>query len=408
VAGRGKKRPAAIRDAEVKVALAKSEEKEHARTRAKKAEPVDVLSRFNATVASIRKDHGDSRLRAGSDFPDLDRVPCGIFALDLALGATGSEVGFPRGRITLLAGMESSCKTLVCLWLMREFQNRGEPVIYVDAEKSWDKAWAEFNGVNVNAVLVHPSENMEQTLDMLAEFVRVMPNGLIVVDSFAQLTPKSEIESSFVEWQQGLMARIANKGFRSLQAGANTASNEFLTGGPTIVIVQQFRSSISTGMDKVMPGGQGQLFAGSCIVHMRAGPKIWYTPGDGEEDSGARPKSKEALVVGRTFHFDVVKNKTNTPYRFGEFKFYTARVSDPVTGAEIHKATTNVFQQVVYAAARVGVLQRNGAHYRFGDRVLGQGANQAGQALAQDPDLYDAVYAGIIASETASLNKGVA
>lgn len=397
MAGRKKKKlPVAVQKAEVAVALAKAEDK--ARKKAKDQPPVDVYVQFKSAVATVREQFGASRLRTGDDFPSMERVPCGIFALDLALGASGTDVGFPRGRISLIAGAESSCKTLVCLWLMREFQQRGEPVILVDAEKSWDKDWARLNGVDPTQVLVQTSENMEQTLDILVEFVRALPNGLIVVDSFAQLTPKDEIESSFVEWQQGLMARIANKGFRTLQASANTASNEFLTHGPTVVVVQQFRSSISTGGSKVMPGGQGQLFAGSCIVHMRAGQKIWYVPGKGEQVE--RPDNiASSSIVGSTFHFDVVKNKTATPYRFGEFKFYTARVKDPETGADIRKATTNPYQQLVSAAVRSGVLQRSGAFYAYGDRTIGQGIVKAGQTLAADVALYDLVYDGVIAAE---------
>lgn len=388
-----------MRNAEVAVAVAKMGD-DAKRKRKKEKEQVDPMAGFRAAVKRVREEYGPSRLRSGADFPALERVPTGIIGLDLALGVSNGTVGFPRGRFNLIAGQESAGKTLVCLCQTREYQALGEPVVWIAAEP-WDAGWATANGVDVEKMLVQPSESMEQTLDILAEFIRVMPNGLVVVDSFAQLTPKSEIEASFVEWQQGLIARIANKGFRNMQSGMNTASNEFLTHGPTVLIVQQFRSSISTGSDRVLPGGQGQLFAGTTITHLRGGSKIWYIPGNGEGEGGGKPKDPNALVVGRTFHYDVVKNKSAAPHRYGEFNFYTERLFDPNTGARYTPTTVNAHEMLCHAAVRAGVLQRRGSYYSYDEENmgLGQGVGTVVQIFTENPELRDKVYAKVLASE---------
>lgn len=371
----------------------------------RKPEPTgDPREQFFSAVQKVRTAYGDGVLRSGASFPILERIPCGIFALDHAIGVSGGTVGFPRGRVSLVAGQESTCKTLICLWLMAEFQRRGEPVVYVDAEKSWDREWATHNGVDVDKVLVEPSENAERTLDILAEFIRVMPDGLVVVDSLAALTPSVEIEKSFTEWQQGYMARLAAKAFRSVQSGQNSAATEFLTHGCTVVMVQQFRTNIATG-GKVMPGGQAQLFAGSVIVNLRGGQKVWHIPGKGEVESATLPKEANAICTGRIFNFEVAKNKTSAPYRHGEFKFYTTRYVDHEIGADITAGTTNTEEQLVRAGVLVGAVERQGSWYSFAGERLGNGMSATVEAL-EDPALYARVYQAVLECTVRGVERG--
>jgi recombination protein RecA len=339
-------------------------------------------------VAKIQKKFGKGTIRKGSEIAPVDRVPSGVFALDCALGSYEGVPGFPRGRITILAGEESSAKTLVALKVIAEFQRLGEPTVLVDAEGSWDPIWGRKIGIDPDALLIQSAECAEQAIDIMDELIRAMPGGCIVVDSMAALTPSTEIEDSSFGWQQGLAARIFNKGFRKFQAALNSATKDG-SPGPTIICIQQFRTKFDRmrGGIRVMPGGAGQKFAASCIVSMWAGKPVYFVPGKGPQTKVTQDEKAECQVIGNTFHFEVTKNKTAIPKRRGSFELYNAPFSDDATDTVVSPGSTNHVEQVLRAGIRYGFATRAGVWYSMGDTRLGQGERKAVRFLMANPKM---------------------
>jgi len=366
----------------------------------KKEEGPTKASMLADAVAKIQGKYGKHAIRKGSDIPPIRRLPTGILGVDVALGTYDGEFGFPVGRITLVPGYESACKSTTCFMAIARAQQWGWPTVLIEAEKGFDPSWASTMGVDLDKLMVEPSVSMEQSLDITAELVRSMPEGLIVVDSLASMSPSDEVDSSFFEWQQGLAARINNKFFRVVASGANKASNfgpEY--NGPTMLVCQQYRSNIKTGSSKVIPGGVGQLFAGSAILNLRARDPVYHVPGKGPQTTYPKKGGpKGTLIVGKSFSYNVSKNKTAPPHRAGEFVLYTMNHTDADTGHRYIAGTVDYYDQVYSLAQLDGVITMKGSWGWLGDERLGNGADAIVSKL-RDSDILEKVYAGIVAAE---------
>jgi recombination protein RecA len=244
------------------------------------------------------------------------RFSSGILSLDCALGG-----GWPFSRIALVAGEESTGKTLLTLKAAETIQDYDththlhrsrvqsfEPckTLFVDVEHSFDEIWAKAHGWSSDNAIVQP-ETAEQAIDITTEAIRANLFDLIIVDSIAALTPSKEIEESSEDFQVGLGARLTNKAFRRWTASLSRASQDFEQGGPALMCLNQFRLKvgINYGDPRVLPHGKGQRFAAAIIVYTKA----------------AEVKDNEQKEHGTgTYSGIVFKNKTYIPrinYKFG-------------------------------------------------------------------------------------------
>lgn len=359
----------------------------------------------------------------------LRRIPSGIFGVDVAIGG-----GIPRGRVTMIVGGESTGKTTLCLYIIATWQHtcrecltpfrteritdvdkdgvvtrirrpvtqkcacgKCEPhmVAYYDAEGTMDVPWAEGIGVDTDSLLLIQPEGAEQGVDIMSKALRTGELDLAIVDSIAMMTPRREIEQSAEAGQRPDMALITNRAMRVWQAALNSLGLENEQ-KPAIILVNQFREKVGVmyGPTETWPGGKGQNFAASIMLHMRAGKRI-----DGKGVPGGKDPSK----VGVQIHFKVPKNKTATPYREGTFNLYTQTA--PQLGVQAGEVDN--FQQVIEYGAACGALERRGAWYvlqdAFGKAYANpenkngnfQGLDSVVAFLKAHPELADAVTTAI-------------
>ena len=265
----------------------------------------DFINKVNATYKG-------NVLALGGEFDALSisRFSSGILSLDLALGG-----GWPNGRIVIIAGDESTGKTLKAIKACAEIEKYDHKTkkhkdfckdgfvpgtaLYVDVEGDFDIEWAKKNGFNAGHHVVARPDYSEQAIDLVSSAVSENIFDLIVVDSIAALTPTTEVSESVENWQMGLHARLVNKFVRKVNSGLNKL-NQRDEIGPTVLCVNQFRVKIGQfmGDPRVMPGGMGQKFCASIIV---------YTKSSKFEDT--KDKELGLVSLGGVCH----KNKTYVP-----------------------------------------------------------------------------------------------
>ena len=307
-------------------------------------------------VSSIEKQFGKgSILRLGADEKpkDVQVVPTGSLALDIALGAGG----LPRGRVVEIYGPESSGKTTLTLHAIAEAQKRGGICAFVDAEHALDVTYARRLGVKTDDLLVSQPDSGEQALEIADMLVRSGAIDVVVVDSVAALVPKAEIEGEMGDSHVGLQARLMSQALRKL-TGTISKSNTL------VIFINQIRMKIGVmfGNPETTTGGNALKFYASVRLDIR---RIGALK-DGEK------------VVGNRTRVKVVKNKMAPPFREVEF--------DILYGEGIsHEG------DLVDLGAECGAIEKSGAWFGFeGDRI-GQGREKACSFLAEHPEIAEAL-----------------
>jgi recombination protein RecA len=304
-----------------------------------------------AAILAIEKQFGrGSIMRLGSsDRQQVDIIPTGSIALDLALGVGG----IPRGRITEIFGPESSGKTTLCQHVLAEAQKRGGVVAFIDVEHALDPGYARACGVNVDELLVSQPDTGEDALQITETLIRSGGVDCVVVDSVAALVPKAEIEGEMGDSFVGIQARLMSQALRKL-AGVVNRSNTAL------VFTNQLREKIGVmfGSPEVTPGGRALKFYASVRLDIRRVETIKA----GTESVGNRARVK------------VVKNKVAPPFRVAEF--------DIMFGEGI--STEGGLLDVGVA---MSCVTKTGAWFTYGETRLGQGREAAKEFLKANPDV---------------------
>jgi len=313
--------------------------------------PSDRQKALDAAVSQIKKQFGDGAvMRLGeASHLTVETIPTGSLALDLALGVGG----IPRGRVTEIYGPEASGKTTLCQHIVAEAQKRGGVCAYIDMEHALDPGYAARCGVNVEDLYISQPDTGEQALEIAETLVRSGGVEVVVVDSVAALVPRAEIEGEMGDATMGMQARLMSQALRKL-SGAIKQTNT------AVVFTNQLRQKIGVvfGNPETTTGGMALKFYASVRLDVRRIESIKV----GQE------------VVGNRTRARVVKNKVAPPFKVAEF--------DIMYNEGISKSG-----DVLDLGVELGVIEKRGSFYTYGDTKIGQGRENAKQLLKENPEL---------------------
>jgi recombination protein RecA len=313
--------------------------------------PSERTKAVEAAILAIEKQFGrGSIMRLGSsERAQVDVIPTGSIALDLALGVGG----IPRGRMTEIFGPESSGKTTLCQHILAEAQRKGGVVAFIDVEHALDPGYARACGVNVDDLLVSQPDTGEDALQITETLIRSGGIDCVVVDSVAALVPKAEIEGEIGDSFVGIQARLMSQALRKL-AGVVSRSNT------SLIFTNQLREKIGVmfGNPEVTPGGRALKFYASVRLDIRRIETIK----SGTDSVGNRVKVK------------VVKNKVAPPFKAAEF--------DIMFGTGISREGG-----LLDVGTAMSLVAKTGAWFTFGETRLGQGREAAKEFLKANPDI---------------------
>ena len=300
----------------------------------------------------IEKDFGKgSIMRLGDKSSvNVDCIPTGALALDIALGVGG----VPRGRVIEIYGPESSGKTTLAQHIVAEAQKKGGIAAFIDAEHALDPEYAKNLGVNVDELLISQPDTGEQALEIAEELVRSGAIDVIVIDSVAALVPKAEIEKAMDEQQMGLQARLMSKALRKLTGIVGKTNT-------TVIFINQLIQKIGVmyGNPETTTGGNALKYYASVRLDIRRFDSV---------------KNKDGEDIGNRVRVKVVKNKVAPPFRVAEF--------DIVYGKGIC-ALGNILD----VAVNMDIIKKAGAWFSYNDEKLGQGRDKSKEFLGEHPEI---------------------
>lgn len=311
----------------------------------------DKATALKEAMARVTKTFGEgSVMRLGERTNmKVETTSTGSLNLDIALGG-----GLPRGRMIEIFGVESGGKTTLTLHCIAEAQKNGGVCAFIDAEHALDPAYAKTLGVDIDNLIISQPDNGEQALEIADTLARSGAVDLIVIDSVAALTPRSEIEGEMGDQTIGLMARMMSQGCRKLTGTLSRANC-------TIIFINQIREKVGVmyGSPETTPGGRALKFFASVRMRVAKGDKIM----SGTEQIGARTK------------VTIPKNKVAAPFREAEF--------DLIFGEGISK-----YGDIVDLGAKFGFIQKGGAWFTVGTERL-QGRDNVKEYLKDNPTVCD-------------------
>ena len=314
-------------------------------TRPGRCEGEERKKALSVALANIEKQFGKGaimRMADGAEVEDIETVSTGSLGLDLALGVGG----LPRGRIIEVFGPESSGKTTLSLQVIAEMQKIGGTCAFIDAEHALDVQYAQRLGVQLSDLLISQPDTGEQALEITDALVRSGSVDLIVVDSVAALTPKSEIEGDMGDALPGLQARLMSQALRKL-TGSITKTKSM------VIFINQIRMKIGGyGNPETTTGGNALKFYSSVRLDIRR--------------IGAIKKGDE--VIGNETRVKVVKNKVAPPFKQAEF--------DILYGEGISR-----YGEIIDIGTELNVLEKSGAWYSYNGQRLGQGKENVREFL---------------------------
>ena len=313
---------------------------------------MDKDKALDTALAQIERSFGKgSIMKLGQDNPvmDIEAVSTGSIGLDVALGIGG----LPKGRIIEVYGPESSGKTTLALHVIAQEQKNGGICAFVDAEHALDPSYAKKLGVNLDDLLISQPDAGEQALEITETLVRSGAVSVVVVDSVAALTPRSELEGDMGDAQVGAQARLMSQAMRKL-TGSISRSNCM------VIFINQIRMKIGVmfGSPETTTGGNALKFYSSVRLDIRR--------------IGALKDRDE--IVGNSTRVKVVKNKVAPPFKQVEF--------DIMYGEGISKTG-----EIIDLGVKEGIIEKSGAWFSYGDERIGQGRENAKMYLKENENI---------------------
>ncbi|MDT0294766.1 recombinase RecA [Mesonia ostreae] len=318
------------------------------------------LKALKLTLDKLDKTYGKGAVMKMGDqsVQDVEAIPSGSLGLDLALGVQG----YPRGRVIEIYGPESSGKTTLTLHAIAEAQKAGGIAAFIDAEHAFDRFYAANLGVDIENLIISQPDHGEQALEIADNLIRSGAIDIIVVDSVAALTPKSEIEGEMGDSKMGLHARLMSQALRKLTASISKTKC-------TVIFINQLREKIGVmfGNPETTTGGNALKFYSSVRLDIRRSTQI---------------KNSNSDVLGNKTRVKVVKNKVAPPFKMAEF--------DIMYGEGISKVG-----EIIDIGVDYEIVKKSGSWFSYEDTKLGQGRDAVKALLKDNPDLMDELEAKI-------------
>lgn len=321
------------------------------------------LKALKLTLDKLDKAYGKGTVMKMGDtaVQEVDVISTGSLGLDLALGVGG----YPRGRVVEIYGPESSGKTTLTLHAIAQAQKAGGIAAFIDAEHAFDRFYAEKLGVDIDNLIISQPDHGEQALEIADNLIRSGAIDIIVIDSVAALTPKSEIEGEMGDSKMGLHARLMSQALRKLTGSISKTKC-------TVIFINQLREKIGVmfGNPETTTGGNALKFYSSVRLDIRRSTQI---------------KDSNSEVQGNKTRVKVVKNKVAPPFRTAEF--------DIMYGQGISKTG-----EVLDIGVDYEIIKKSGSWFSYQDTKLGQGRDAVKALLNDNPDLMEELEEKIVAA----------
>ncbi len=319
------------------------------------------LKALKLTLDKLDKAYGKGTVMKMGDsaIQEVEVIPTGSLGLDLALGVGG----YPRGRVVEIYGPESSGKTTLTLHAIAQAQKGGGIAAFIDAEHAFDRFYAEKLGVDIENLIISQPDNGEQALEIADNLIRSGAIDIIVVDSVAALTPKSEIEGEMGDSKMGLHARLMSQALRKLTSSISKTNC-------TVIFINQLREKIGVmfGNPETTTGGNALKFYASVRLDIRRSTQI---------------KDSNSEVQGNKTRVKIVKNKVAPPFRTAEF--------DIMYGQGISKNG-----EIIDIGVDYEIIKKSGSWFSYQDTKLGQGRDAVKALLNDNPELMEELEQKII------------
>ena len=314
----------------------------------------DKLKALKLTLDKLDKTYGKGTVMKMGDSPNenVEAISSGSLGLDIALGVGG----YPKGRVVEIYGPESSGKTTLTLHAIAECQKKGGIAAFIDAEHAFDRFYAENLGVDIENLIISQPDHGEQALEIADNLIRSGAIDMVIIDSVAALTPKSEIEGEMGDSKMGLHARLMSQALRKLTSSISKTNC-------TVMFINQLREKIGImfGNPETTTGGNALKFYASIRLDIRRSTQI---------------KNSDGVVMGNKTRVKIVKNKVAPPFKLAEF--------DIMYGEGISKVG-----EIIDLAVESEIINKSGSWFSYEGTKLGQGRDAVKSVLKDNPDLME-------------------
>ena len=324
-------------------------------------EKSDKLKALKLTLDKLDKTYGKGTVMKMGDAPNenIESISSGSLGLDIALGGGG----YPKGRVIEIYGPESSGKTTLTLHAIAECQKKGGIAAFIDAEHAFDRFYAQNLGIDIENLIISQPDHGEQALEIADNLIRSGAVDMVIIDSVAALTPKSEIEGEMGDSKMGLHARLMSQALRKLTSSISKTNC-------SVIFINQLREKIGImfGNPETTTGGNALKFYASIRIDIRRSTQI---------------KNSEGVVTGNKTRVKIVKNKVAPPFKLAEF--------DIMYGEGISKVG-----EIIDLASDADIINKSGSWFSYDGSKLGQGRDSVKAILKDNPELMDTLESKIL------------